>query len=585
MTAAATPGDALIFDTRSRWTGAAAAVALAIAAVAWSTTLGDSDDEYLLAHAVGAVPFLVVTTALTVVVLRACPREYLGFWRRWFAAVLAGTGAAVAGVGAVLLDARALEVADMVLLVASLPLWMSATLLMVRAQAGRRDMTVDVIDAASALVVLGAPGVLLLAESVGASTQLVFAVPFALAVLLTPAGLYLSFVNLERIPRGERGAQAIGLALAAAFTVNVTLQLARLLAHIESDLSVFVAFHVAQMGLLMVLPLWAHRRTTGRLARLAPQEQFRASNPMPYVSAFVLPPLALFVFTTRDTRPWGVAFFVVVLLAVIVLNAIRYTLMSRESRRLSTELADMAEARRRLLADMVRALEDDRHRTVAELHTQAVGSLATLATLIQTASVTLPSDTAQAVRETIARLSADLADRAEELRQLMVAMRPGSGNGRDEDSVLGTALLAYASELYRGGETQTVQVHVDPDLELDRSTATIVYRIAQEALLNAARHARAQTVSVAVTGGDAGVVVEVEDDGVGFEPGEAAAGSGLATIQLFTNLGRGELTVRSSPGQGTCIRAQLGIRAPEAGTATAAPQRALRLVTSPEPTD
>jgi signal transduction histidine kinase len=534
------------------------------------------------------VPFLLAASVLTAVVLRYCPREYLGFWRRWFAAIVAGTGAALAGVGAVVLDARALEVVDMVLLVASLPLWMSATLLMVRAQAGRRDMTVDVIDAATALVVLGAPGVLLLAESVGASTELVFAVPFALAVLLTPAGLYLSLVNLERIPRGQRGAQAIGLALAAAFTVNITLQLARLLAHIESDLSVFVAFHVAQMGLLMVLPLWAHRRTTGRLARLAPEEQFRASNPMPYVSAFVLPPLALFVWATRDTRPWGVAFFVVVLLAVIVLNAIRYTLMSRESRRLSSELADMAEERRRLLADMVRALEDDRHRTVAELHTQAVGSLATLATLIQTAYVTLPSDTAQAVRDTIARLSSDLADRAEELRQLMVAMRPGSeDDGRDEDSGLGTALLAYASELYRGGATRTVRVHVDPDLELDRSTATIVYRIAQEALLNAARHARARSVSVAVTGREGGVVVEVEDDGVGFEPGEVAAGSGLATMRLFASLGRGELTVRSHPGQGTRVRAELGLRAEGGASPPPEPPATgrLRLVPAPDPSD
>ena len=587
MTAAATPGAALIFDSRTRWAGAAAAVALGVVAVIWSTTLGESDEDFLLAHAVGAVPFLVAASVLTGLVLRACPPEYLGFWRRWFAAIVAGTGAAVAGVGAVVLDAQALEVVDMVLLVASLPLWMSATLLMVRAQAGRRDMTVDVIDAASALIVLGAPGVLLLAESVGESTELVFAVPFALAVLLTPAGLYLSFVNLERIPRGERGAQAIGLALAAAFAVNVTLQLARVLAHIDSDLSVFVAFHVTQLGLLMVLPLWAHRRTTGRLARLAPEQQFRASNPMPYVSAFVLPPLALFVYSTRDTRPWGVAFFVVVLLAVIVLNAIRYTLMSRESRRLSAELEEMAEERRRLLADMVRALEDDRHRTVAELHTQAVGSLATLATLIQTAYVTLPNDTAQAVRETIARLSADLADRAEELRQLMVAMRPGGQDaGREEDSVLGTALLAYTSELYRGRETRTVRVHVDPDLELDRSTATIVYRIAQEALLNAARHARAQSVSVAVTAREAGVVVEVEDDGIGFEPGEVAAGSGLATMQLFTNLGRGELMVRSSPGAGTLVRSELGLRAEGGGATPPTPERGgLRLVTSPEPSD
>jgi glucose-6-phosphate-specific signal transduction histidine kinase len=80
-------------------------------------------------------------------------------------------------------------------------------------------------------------------------------------------------------------------------------------------------------------------------------------------------------------------------------------------------------------------------------------------------------------------------------------------------------------------------------------------------------------------------VVEVVDDGVGFEPGEAAAGSGLATMQLFTNLGRGELTIRSSRGQGTRIRAELGIRAAEGGAAAPSPERRLRLVASPDPTD
>ena len=55
------------------------------------------------------------------------------------------------------------------------------------------------------------------------------------------------------------------------------------------------------------------------------------------------------------------------------------------------------------------------------------------------------------------------------------------------DSALGAALAAYASELYEE-PTRTVAVYVDPGLELDQSTMTIVYRITQEALLNAARH-------------------------------------------------------------------------------------------------
>ena len=153
------------------------------------------------------------------------------------------------------------------------------------------------------------------------------------------------------------------------------------------------------MALLLLIPVWAHRHATGRLAQpRASEEQFRYSNPMPYVSAVVLPAVAVWVFLTRDDRPWSVGYLTAVLVVTVVLNAVRYTVMARETRQLSAELARMAEERRRLLANMVRALEHDRHRTVAELHTQAVGSLATLASIVQAAYVTLPNDTALAVR-------------------------------------------------------------------------------------------------------------------------------------------------------------------------------------------
>jgi len=594
------PANPLIFPARLRWTVTLGALALAAAIVAWSSVLTTSDDDLLLGYAVAGFPFLALSLVTARPVLDACPREYAAFWRRWFAAIAAAALACVAALGSRALDSPLLVAVDVALLAVTVPLWVSATLLMLEAQAGRRDVSVDVLDAATALLVLGAPGVLLLGPSVMQADQPGFAIPLVVTVLLTPGVLYVSFVNLERIPRGERAAQGIGLGLAALMTVNLTLLLAELAGHLALPAAALVGCFALQMVLTLALPLWAHRQTTGRLARVGPEEQMRAANPMPYVSAVVLPALAVYVLLNEDERPWGVAFFCAVLLAVIVLNALRYTLMSREARRLSAELAGMAEERRRLLANMVRALEDDRHQTVAELHTQAVGSLATLSSIIQTAYVTLPSDTAQAVRETIAQLQGDLSERAEELRQLMVAMRPPRGDqpppdeGLD-DSTLGTALLAYASELYRERSTRTVSVHVDPDLQLDRISVTIVYRIAQEALLNAARHARARTVSVSVTAQDGGALVEVTDDGVGFEPGVVAAGTGIATLQMFSNLGRGELTIRSSPGQGTVVRSLLhlrvrgdaGSRAGDAAPPPASPDDTpphghLRLVAAPD---
>jgi hypothetical protein len=136
---------------------------------------------------------------------------------------------------------------------------------------------------------------------------------------------------------------------------------------------------------------------------------------------------------------------------------------------------------------------------------------------------------------------------------------PGRPDGPG-DTALAAALRAHASELYGDRAASTVSVHVDPALHLDWTTMTIVYRIAQEALLNAARHAMAGAVAVAVTGHDGGVAVEVTDDGIGFDPGSTRSGSGLATIELFTELGRGRLALRSAPGRGTVVRSVLGAR-------------------------
>ena len=92
-------------------------------------------------------------------------------------------------------------------------------------------------------------------------------------VALLYIGAALSFLVLALVEFGLMRVQLI----VPDSTIIQPETFARLLAHIESDLSVFVAFHVAQMGLLMVLPLWAHRRTTGRLARLAPVHRRRST--------------------------------------------------------------------------------------------------------------------------------------------------------------------------------------------------------------------------------------------------------------------------------------------------------------------
>lgn len=588
--------DAFVFDVRHRVAGSAALAVAVVTSAGLSSLAGDDREGYILAHSLASAPFLLGALLCTSHVVDRGPRQYRTFWRRWFKANLVASAATIAAIGAVTLHSDALMALEMALLVAAVPFWTAAGIQMMRAQAGRRDATVDVVDASMALVVLSAPGVLLLGEAVARSTDLIFAGPFSLFLVLVPAGIYGAILNLARVPASERVTQGLGVALEATFSLSVALQLAHVAGGLELPLPVFVGALAANLAIVAALPLWAHRVTSGGLGRLPVERQMRRTNPMPTISAVVLPVLALYVLTMRPDDRWAVAYLAVVLLIVVVLNALRHAMLSREATLLSGELASMAEERRQLLASMVRALDDDRRRTVAELHTQAVGSLSTLGTVVQTACVSLPPATATVVRETIAQLQGDLSNRAEELRMLMVAMRPpsfgdagsarggapvrenagGAGAGGaagaeaatgpgQRDDALSAALRAYASDLCAertAAKHPAVHIEVDPRLELDRSTMTIVYRVTQEALLNAVRHAEAERVTVAVSadahiGG--AIAVEVADDGIGFDIATTAEGSGLASIRLFTDLGRGEVSVRSAPGEGTVLRSLLGV--------------------------
>jgi signal transduction histidine kinase len=558
--------DRFVFRDGTRVGVSVGIVAVVVVTIGLSALATDDRNGYVLAHSLAAVPFLGGALVCAAIALRRCPPQYRTFWRRWYVANQLAGLATLAALGAVVLHSPWLMAVDMVLLVAAVPFWTSAALHMLAAQAGRRDTSIDVVDSTMALVVLSAPGVLLLADPMLETSDLIFAGPFAFFLALVPAGAYSAFVNLARVPAGERVAQALGVALAALFSVSVALQLAHVVGELDLPLPVFVGFHAANLALVMALPLWAHRVTAGGLGRLPVERQVRRANPMPTISAVVLPLLTVYVFALRSDDGWTVGYLAGVLLAVVVLNALRNSMLSREAQRLSGDLASMAEERRHLLASMVRALDDDRRRTVSELHTQAVGSLSTLGTVVQTACVSLPPATATVVRDTVAQLQGDLSDRAEELRMLMVAMRPPSfAPAAVGEHALSAALRAYASEV-RAEPTAAaqpgVQIVVDARLELDRSTMTIVCRLAQEALLNAVRHAGATLVAVTVGADEraGGVVVEVTDDGVGFDPAGVDEGSGLASMRLFTDLGRGEMTVRSTPGGGTVVRCVLGLR-------------------------
>jgi two-component system, NarL family, sensor kinase len=101
-----------------------------------------------------------------------------------------------------------------------------------------------------------------------------------------------------------------------------------------------------------------------------------------------------------------------------------------------------------------------------------------------------------------------------------------------------------------------VDVRIDPSLE------TVLYRVAQEALANVVRHAHARNATVSLRIEDGSVVLEVRDDGLGFEaegPGQLGSGEhvGLGVMRERVEMAGGRWLLESMVGSGTTVRATI----------------------------
>jgi len=210
------------------------------------------------------------------------------------------------------------------------------------------------------------------------------------------------------------------------------------------------------------------------------------------------------------------------------------------------------------LGRAVVASEEERRRIAATLHDGAVQELAASAFLVAGAA-----DRARASGDAAAAARLDIAaDTVRSsiggLRSLLVDIYPPS---------LRTAGLPTAlRDLVAPMRSRDVDVRLDvPDsLELPEATEALVFRVAQECLRNAARHADAGTVEVrlAPAGDGRPLVLEVEDDGAGFDAAAVLAEppEGHFGVRVMADVAASSgatLLVRSAPGAGTCWRLEV----------------------------
>jgi signal transduction histidine kinase len=197
---------------------------------------------------------------------------------------------------------------------------------------------------------------------------------------------------------------------------------------------------------------------------------------------------------------------------------------------------------------------EERTRVARELHDAVTQNLFGVVLAAEAAATLLDRDAAQA-RAQIARVQALARAGMEELRALIFELRPPAL----ADEGLAATLRKHVGVL-RQVHRQDIVLQVGGTPRLGGATDGEVLRIAQEAVHNALRHAHASRIRVGLDAPHGGIVLTVDDDGVGFDPAAPAVRSrrlGLTSMEERARAMGGTLSIDSRPGSGTRVRLEV----------------------------
>jgi len=220
------------------------------------------------------------------------------------------------------------------------------------------------------------------------------------------------------------------------------------------------------------------------------------------------------------------------------------------------ELRKSAEDRSRLLAHIVQAQEEERQRIADDIHDDSVQVMTAVALRLATLRRRLPTGDLDPL---LLSLEHDVRQSINRLRRLIFVLRPPALEAHG----IAAALQAFLAQI---AEDAGLEYSLDDRLRLEPEpeARTVVYRIAQEAVSNVCKHARANRIDVGLSEYDGGVLVEIKDDGVGFDATrsrQAPPGHlGLLVMQERAEQSGGWFTVESGPGPGTTVRYCVGSR-------------------------
>jgi signal transduction histidine kinase len=232
-----------------------------------------------------------------------------------------------------------------------------------------------------------------------------------------------------------------------------------------------------------------------------------------------------------------------------------------ERGRLVEEIRASGKRLEQLSRRLLTVQEEERRRIAVELHDQ-LGQIYTAAKIKLDSVQRVLGDTDVAAQvgdaiEIVESAAGTVRDLALELRPAML-----------DDLGLAAALRWYADRFARQTGLAT-HLAIDEFPGLDPALATVCFRVAQEALTNAARHANASNVWLDVHSSNGHVQLNVRDDGIGFSVAAARARAvrgeslGLLGMEERVSYASGTLQVKSEPGAGTTIHATVPLSKPD----------------------
>lgn len=212
---------------------------------------------------------------------------------------------------------------------------------------------------------------------------------------------------------------------------------------------------------------------------------------------------------------------------------------------LSEQIAILVDSdRRRKLAILL----SERQRLMRDMHDSVSQKIYGLVTLTEAAQAAIEANSPFDYLPFITRINENARQAVKELRLFLFQMRPVDVEKEGLISVLHHRLAAVE------GRADIRARFLADDVTLSKREEIALYFIAQEALNNVLRHAKAKSVTVTLRQDDDNIILEISDDGCGFDAGHVAPGGmGLTNIAERVNQLNGRLNIVSHQGAGTTI--------------------------------